>query len=346
MNIQQTLHRLTERLYPVHVPRSGAAPSRDHAVLFYDDARDAVARRAAYVVDGLHRQEAVVTVLRPSHTVGLLDALRLVGTDPEDAMADGRLSMLDAAATLESFMVDEMPDRQRFAGSVGDLFGRLAATGRPVRTAGEMVAILWAEGNVAGALALETAWNELAGTIDFELLCPYPATVLAASPLDNIGPLCALHSEVVAPKGYASGVDRPWLPTATTGVFVPAPEAVGATRRLVSGAMTEWSSVRGDLLDDRLVADACLVASEIAANAVTHARSAFEVTVSCSDSRVRVSVSDVGPGTAEEHRGRLLALSGRGLAIVAGLADRWGCDVLPGGKVVWAELVARRPVAL
>lgn len=328
------------------MPRTGAAPSRDHSVLFYDDARDEVARLTAYVVEGLRHDQAVLTVLRPSHAVGLLDALRLVGTDPDDAMAEGRLSMLDAAATLESFLVDGVPDRQRFADSVGALLRRLAATGRPVRAVGEMVAILWAEGNVTGALALETAWNELAHTIDFALLCPYPATVLAGSPLDSIGPLCALHGEVVAPKDYASGIDRPWLPTATTGVFVPAPEAVGATRRLVSDAMTEWSSVRGDLLDDRLVADACLVASEIAANAVTHARSAFEVTVSCSDSAVRVSVSDVGPGTAEEHRGRLLALSGRGLAIVAGLADRWGCDVLPGGKVVWAELVARRPVAL
>ncbi len=326
------------------MPRTGAAPSRDHSVLFYDDAPDAVARLTAYVVDGLRDDQAVLTVLRPSHAVGLLDALRLVGTDPDDALAEGRLSMLDAAATLESFMVDGVPDRQRFADSVGALLRRLAATGRAVRAAGEMVAILWAEGNVTGALALETAWNELAETIYFELVCPYPATVLAASPLDSIGPLCALHSEVVAPKGYASGVDSLW--PATTGVFVPAPEAVGATRRLVSEAMTEWSSVRGDLPDDRLVADACLVASEIAANAVTHARSAFEVTVSCSHSGVRVSVSDVGPGTAEEHRGGLLALSGRGLAIVAGLADRWGCDVLPGGKVVWAELVARRPVAL
>jgi hypothetical protein len=28
------------------------------------------------------------------------------------------------------------------------------------------------------------------------------------------------------------------------------------------------------------------------------------------------------------------------MAIVEALSRRWGCDALPGGKVVWAELAA------
>jgi anti-sigma regulatory factor (Ser/Thr protein kinase) len=329
------------------VPRPGAAPSRDHAVLFYDDARQAVARLADYVAEGLTLELPVVTVLRPSHTVALSEALTVLGLDPGAAVADGRLHLLEAGATLETFMVEGLPDPQLMADGVGTLIADLAAGGRPVRAAGEMVELLWAEGNVTGALALESVWNGLADSIGFALLCPYPARVLATGRLDTVGRLCALHTDVVAPSTYASGEEAAWLPAATSEIFVPAPEAVGATRRLVATAITEWSSRRGEAPDDRLVADACLVASELAANAVTHAHSAFEVTVTCSHGEVRVSVSDTGPGTAEEHHGRMLALSGRGLAIVAGLADRWGCDVLPGGgKVVWAELVARQPVAL
>jgi anti-sigma regulatory factor (Ser/Thr protein kinase) len=99
------------------------------------------------------------------------------------------------------------------------------------------------------------------------------------------------------------------------------------------------------ILDEWLVSDACLVASEMAANAVTHANSAFEVDVACAKGAVRVTVSDTGPGAAEERESELLDLGGRGLAIVSELADRWGCDNLPGGKVVWAELTAREPVS-
>ncbi|MFI5074839.1 MAG: MEDS domain-containing protein [Actinomycetales bacterium] len=320
--------------------------SRDHSVLFYDHARHAVDQLADYVAEGLYAGEAVITVLMPAHAHTLGAALQQRGVDVERDQDEGRLFLLDAGETLSTFLVDGVPDRQLFAQGVGTLLSGLNESGRRVRAAGEMVALLWAEGNVTGALALEAAWNRLADDLDFDLLCPYPATVLDGGRLDVVGRLCALHTDVVAPETYASGPDRLVAPGLTTGVFVPAPEAVGAARRLVALALADWSAQRGRPLDELLVADACLVASEMAANAVTHARSAFEVTVTCSENSVRVSVSDVAPGTVEEHHGRLLDLGGRGLAIVSDVADHWGCETVPGGKVVWAELLTGQPVTL
>lgn len=319
--------------------------SRGHAVLFYDDAPQTVDQLADYVAEGLCAGEAVVTVLMPAHAHSLEAALRGRGVDAERDQDEGRLFLLDAGETLNTFLVDGVPDRELFAQGVGTLLSGLNESGRRVRAAGEMVALLWAEGNVTGALALEAAWNGLADDLDFDLLCPYPASVLDDGRLDVVGRLCALHTEVVPPETYATGRDRHIVPGLSTGVFVPAPEAVGATRRLVALALADWSAHRGRRLDELLVADACLVASEMAANAVTHARSAFEVTVTCSENAVRISVSDVGPGTAEAHHGRLLDLGGRGLAIVSDVADLWGCETVPGGKVVWAELTVRQPVA-
>jgi len=314
--------------------------------MFYDHAPHAIDQLADYVAEGLSAGEAVITVLMPEHADALTPALRGRGIDVQRDQDEGRLFLLDAGETLSTFLVDGVPDPELFAQGVGTLLSGLNESGRRVRAAGEMVALLWAEGNVTGALALEAAWNRLADDLDFDLLCPYPAAVLDDGGLDTVGRLCALHTDVVAPEAYASGPDRSVAAGLTTGVFVPAPEAVGATRRLVAVALADWSANRDRPLDELLIADACLVASEMAANAVTHARSAFEVTVQCSESAVRVSVSDVGPGTAEEHHGRLLDLGGRGLTIVADVADRWGCDCVPGGKVVWAELTVRQPVAL
>jgi anti-sigma regulatory factor (Ser/Thr protein kinase) len=324
------------------VPRSGAAPTRDHAVLFYDHATHAADSLTDYVAEGLQRGDGVIAVLTPPQATALRDALEESGDDAERAAEEGRFVLLDAATTLESFVVDGAPDARLLTDGVGAAIKELGAGGRAVRAAGEMVAVLWAEGNLTGALALETVWNELADTLGFGLLCPYPSAVLDSGHLGHIGRLCALHTGVVAPASYASGWDPEPASDVETGVFVPAPEAVGATRRRVAGAMAEWSATRGLDLDDQLVSDACLVASEMAANAVTHARSAFEVDVACSDGAVRVTVSDIGPGAAEEHRGAPLDLGGRGLTIVAEVADRWGCDTVAGGKVVWAELTTRQ----
>jgi anti-sigma regulatory factor (Ser/Thr protein kinase) len=322
------------------VPRSGATSTRDHAVVFYDRADRAVERLTDYVAGGLRHGDAVIAVLTPEHAAALHAALRTTDAPAETAAAEGWFVVLDAAETLSTFLVDGFPDRTLLADRLGDLLGALGATGRSVRAAGEMVAVLWDEGNVAGALALEEAWNELADLHGFSLLCPYPAGVVTGGELAVVGRLCELHSEVVAPETYASAADDA-MRTAASGVFVPSPEAVGATRRLVAGAVTDWSSAQGVAPDQLLLDDACLVASEMAANAVTHAHSAFEVTVTCSDGSVRVAVSDTALGTAEAHEAELMDVCGRGLAIVDDVADRWGCDHVPGGKVVWAELTAR-----
>ena len=43
----------------------------------------------------------------------------------------------------------------------------------PDSRGGEMVDILWQQGNESGAIRLEILWNQLASTYDFALLCGY-----------------------------------------------------------------------------------------------------------------------------------------------------------------------------
>ncbi|MFE3073594.1 ATP-binding protein [Streptomyces sp. NPDC059247] len=109
--------------------------------------------------------------------------------------------------------------------------------------------------------------------------------------------------------------------------------------------------VRGELL--RLlvgsglseVADAVVLgASELMANAVTHGcrrqdPAQFSLRVEHSRGRVRVEVGDPSrvrpfPRLASDD-----SEGGRGLLLVAALADRWGVRLEPcGGKTVWLEL--------
>jgi anti-sigma regulatory factor (Ser/Thr protein kinase) len=111
------------------------------------------------------------------------------------------------------------------------------------------------------------------------------------------------------------------------------------------------------------VSDAALLTSELAANAVQHTASGrgghFAVVIWPYPPGVRICVTDGGsvggPAAALPAPGRLadpgllagpgpLADSGRGLAIVAALASRWGQQAGPSGRTVWFEL-AVPPVA-
>ena len=86
------------------------------------------------------------------------------------------------------------------------------------------------------------------------------------------------------------------------------------------------------------VDDAELLTSELAANAVLHARSAYTVTIDVTGERVRVEVTDRSAAVAARRSSGPTSRDGRGLAIVEDLATAWGVEDRAHGKCVWFEL--------
>ena len=80
-----------------------------------------------------------------------------------------------------------------------------------------------------------------------------------------------------------------------------------------------------------------LVVSELAANAVHHAGTPFEVRLTIG-STVRLEVCDGSPVPPVVRDVDVHDVSGRGLLIVDRFADRWGHEEGAAGKTVWAEL--------
>jgi hypothetical protein len=111
--------------------------------------------------------------------------------------------------------------------------------------------------------------------------------------------------------------------------FGPSTESVAVVRRTVASHLTEETDACRDT--------AVTIASELAANAVLHARTAYIVELLVGEV-VRIDVTDLAPIAPFVWPVSDDALSGRGLLIVSALADRWGVEWRDTWKVVWAEI--------
>ncbi len=90
---------------------------------------------------------------------------------------------------------------------------------------------------------------------------------------------------------------------------------------------------------ERFADDAGLVVTELAGNAVLHARTPFEVVVrSAGAGGVRVDVVDGSSAPPVVGAAVGTAMSGRGMVLVGALASRWGTERTPTGKAVWFEV--------
>jgi anti-sigma regulatory factor (Ser/Thr protein kinase) len=121
-----------------------------------------------------------------------------------------------------------------------------------------------------------------------------------------------------------------------------APEATSpADARLY---VTHWTRTWGYRA---LIPSAALLTSELATNAVLHARGRFCVEVSNTGHGIRVEVTDPSDEPVRLQPPAEVADHGRGLLVVDAVADAWGSHPVAdgngdgeGGKAVWFELDA------
>lgn len=84
--------------------------------------------------------------------------------------------------------------------------------------------------------------------------------------------------------------------------------------------------------------DAETLVSELATNAVLHAKTDYTITISRTNGTILVRVFDLNSVLPRRRRYGPDSTTGRGILLVADLSTRWGVEAEGSGKVIWFEL--------
>lgn len=141
--------------------------------------------------------------------------------------------------------------------------------------------------------------------------------------------------------GTSPVTERGGLPQDVEWRLPTHPRSVGRARTLLRQQASSWR------VPEDTAETAVLLLSELMTNACRHGHAppGREISARCvlSGSTLRVEVSDAGSGLPRLRHASPDDESGRGLALVAALAETWGSGPRPYGigKTVWFELTVR-----
>jgi PAS domain S-box-containing protein len=172
-----------------------------HLVQLYEaDERVLTQNVGRYLLEGLKRGEGLLVIAVREHADAFMRELERLGVDPDAAVRDKRLLFLDAEETLAKFMVGAQPDWQSFEHTIGTAMLEVRSGEDPsrCRAYGELVALLWENGQFSAAIRLEEFWNKLLESGNFKLFCGYPIDVFGKGfQADSVEALLCAHTHVV-----------------------------------------------------------------------------------------------------------------------------------------------------
>jgi DNA-binding NarL/FixJ family response regulator len=191
---------VTDRLKGYRFTSETKSPHR-HEIQFYSDDATFVESFVRFIGAALEEGDVAMAVATLSHRDSLVQRLKSQGLDVDAAIEEGRYVPIDAATALSTFMVNDMPDSDRFFEVVGGLIKAAARAGKTehprVAACGEMVSLLLAEGKSDAAIRLEQLWNQLAAIHELDILCAYPLSNFHNSEGEHtFRSICLEHSKV------------------------------------------------------------------------------------------------------------------------------------------------------
>lgn len=176
----------------------------EHVVQIYENDDVFLDLLCGFVSGGINVGESVVVIATEGHLKSLDDRLEAMGYRVSHLISKHQYIRLNAEETLARFMVNDWPDQNLFNHVVSEVIERAKADDRKVRAFGEMVAILWAKGQVGATMRLEQLWNKFCENEAFCLFCAYPQSGFTQDASESVMHICGAHSKMIAGVGKST----------------------------------------------------------------------------------------------------------------------------------------------
>lgn len=183
-----------------------AAGPRDHIVQLYQDQQFLNRAVCRFAAGAIANGEGVILVPTAAHWEAFRPRMEAEGVDVSAAQGRGQLTVVDADELLPRFMKNSMPDAPVFLGLAADVIAnaRGEASYPRVRWWGEMVNVLWEQGNVAASMSLEDQFDRLAHHHDIAIFCSFVMDNFDSEVHSRLLPrLGRNHSHLIPVEDYA-----------------------------------------------------------------------------------------------------------------------------------------------
>ena len=177
----------------------------DHVLQIYENDDSFLRVLTDFVGEGINSGEGVIVIATQEHLMGLECLLESHGLNISALIANDTYIPLDAHDTLSKFMVNGWPDEELFNDVVTELILKAKKGNRKVRAFGEMVAILWAQGNSGATVNLEHLWNKFCEKEVLCLFCAYPKAGFTQDAHESILHICNSHSKMIKGSDVVQG---------------------------------------------------------------------------------------------------------------------------------------------
>jgi hypothetical protein len=183
-----------------------SAGPRDHIVQLYQDQQFLNRAVCRFAAGAIANGEGVILVPTAAHWEAFRPRLEAEGVDVKAAQDRGQLTVVDADELLPRFMKDAMPDAPVFLGLAAEVIASARAEARypKVRWWGEMVNLLWEQGNVAASMSLEDQFDRLAKHHEIAIFCSFVMDNFQSEVHSRLLPrLGTNHSHLIPVEDYA-----------------------------------------------------------------------------------------------------------------------------------------------
>lgn len=176
-----------------------------HVVQLYQDDEFFGEAVSHFAAEGLVKGESIIIVATGPHWDNISSRLANKGYDVWDLRRRGQLTLLHADETLPKFLVNNMPDPKTFKGIARATIEKARAGGRypAVRWWGEMVNVLYVDGNSRGSNRLEELFDEVAHEESIAIFCSFLMNKFDPKvydgPLQNV---CRTHAHLIPAENY------------------------------------------------------------------------------------------------------------------------------------------------